>query len=125
MEKAEKICRVMETTKIQAKGDSEYPLRQLLITPSVDPITEKGEWFNEAQRKQGAPLKIRFRCLLKHRTLHYSPNKSSSIINACIVLHNMCIENDEQLILNPDKQLEEVDSGLIPPNHENENQNAE
>lgn len=34
------------------------------------------------------------RCLLKDRTLHYKPEKASSIINACIVLHNMCITNN-------------------------------
>lgn len=35
-----------------------------------------------------------YRCLLKDRTLHYKPEKASSIINACIVLHNMCITNN-------------------------------
>jgi len=37
-----------------------------------------------------------FRCLLKHRTLHYKPEKAS-IINACIVLHNICIANNVPL----------------------------
>lgn len=34
---------------------------------------------------------IFFRCLLKDRTLHYKPEKATAIINACVVLHNMCI----------------------------------
>lgn len=31
------------------------------------------------------------RCLIKDRTLHYKPEKVSQIINACVVLHNLCI----------------------------------
>lgn len=38
-----------------------------------------------------------FRCLLKHRFLHYSPKKSTKIINACTILHNMCITYNIQL----------------------------
>lgn len=39
-------------------------------------------------------LKMRFRCLLKHRVLHYRPDVCSKIINACVVLHNMCIHDN-------------------------------
>lgn len=35
-----------------------------------------------------------FRCLLKDRILHYKPEKASCIINACVVLHNICINNN-------------------------------
>lgn len=35
-------------------------------------------------------FKGRFRCILKHRTLEYTPLKAGKIINACAVLHNMC-----------------------------------
>lgn len=35
-------------------------------------------------------LKARFRCLLAHRVLHYSPEVAGSIINACVILHNIC-----------------------------------
>lgn len=34
-------------------------------------------------------LKARFRCLLKHRTLNYSPVKAAKIIYSCGVLHNI------------------------------------
>lgn len=37
---------------------------------------------------------MRWRCLLKHRVLHYLPEKVTKIINSCCVLHNMCIENN-------------------------------
>jgi len=36
-------------------------------------------------------MKKRFRCLLRYRTLEYIPEKAGQIINACAVLHNMCI----------------------------------
>lgn len=35
-------------------------------------------------------LKARFRCLLAHRILHYSPPVAASIVNACVILHNIC-----------------------------------
>ncbi|KAJ8931460.1 hypothetical protein NQ314_015646 [Rhamnusium bicolor] len=34
-------------------------------------------------------LKMRFRCLLNHCTLHYSPTRASKIVNACVVLHKI------------------------------------
>lgn len=36
-------------------------------------------------------LKKRFRCLLRYRTLEYTSEKAGHIINACAVLHNMCL----------------------------------
>lgn len=59
---------------------------------------------------------IFFRCLLKHRTLHYKPEKASSIINACVVLHNMCITNN--IPLYDDHDIEEVDNLGIIENQE-------
>ncbi|XP_050065930.1 uncharacterized protein LOC126554995 [Aphis gossypii] len=38
-------------------------------------------------------LKGRWRRLCKQRMLHYKPTIASKIINACAVLHNICIEN--------------------------------
>lgn len=35
-------------------------------------------------------LKARFRCLLVHRVLHYAPEVAGSIVNACVILHNIC-----------------------------------
>lgn len=39
---------------------------------------------------------------MKHRVLHYSPQKAACIIKACCVLHNMCIERGE-----PEPDIEE------------------
>lgn len=38
-------------------------------------------------------LKMRWRCCLKHRVLHYHPEIASKIINTCSVLHNLCVRN--------------------------------
>lgn len=48
-------------------------------------------------------LKNRFRCVLGSRGLHYSPKKTTQIINACCAVHNMCIkykciENNMELL---------------------------
>lgn len=52
-------------------------------------------------------LKMRFRCCLKHRVLHYSPVIASKIINTCVILHNMCISHNI-----PDSLPEEGDDVL-------------
>ncbi|CAI6372813.1 unnamed protein product [Macrosiphum euphorbiae] len=82
-------------------GDSGYPLRPWLLTPITNPTTNPEKYYNQKQmstrsliERCNGVLKMRFRCLLKDRTLHYKPEKASSIINACIVLHNMCITNN-------------------------------
>ncbi|KAK9709258.1 DDE superfamily endonuclease [Popillia japonica] len=36
-------------------------------------------------------LKGRFRCILGERVLRYDPQKVGIIVNACVVLHNICI----------------------------------
>lgn len=67
---------------------------------------------NTIERCNGL-LKNRFRCLLKHRVLHYTPQKSARIVNACAVLHNMCIENNVQ---EPEDPMEENNHGLFIEN---------
>ncbi|KAI4455596.1 dde superfamily endonuclease [Holotrichia oblita] len=63
-------------------------------------------------------LKNRFRCLLKHRVLHYQPQTAAKIVNACAVLHNLCTDNN---IEDPDNNLETMDFGIYP---EDDNQVA-
>lgn len=43
-------------------------------------------------------LKGRFRCLLKHRTLHYRPLVAAKIVYSCAVLHNICVERGEDIM---------------------------
>ncbi|KAG8181030.1 hypothetical protein JTE90_024776 [Oedothorax gibbosus] len=82
-------------------GDSGYPLQFNMLTPFDAPSTSAQRRYNNAhtrgrcviERLNGV-LKSRFRCLRKHRTLSYMPRSAARIINACAVLHNMCIEED-------------------------------
>ncbi|XP_041977650.1 putative nuclease HARBI1 isoform X1 [Aricia agestis] len=79
-------------------GDSGYPLRKYLMTPIVNAIPNTPESHytdmhvrarNVIERTIGL-LKARFRCLLVHRVLHYKPRVAASIVNACVILHNIC-----------------------------------
>lgn len=53
---------------------------------------------NVIERLNGT-LKTRFRCLLKHRVLHYKPPTAAAIVNACAILHNICIARNEEIDL--------------------------
>lgn len=93
------------------------------MTPIIDAIENSPEAaYNKKQmrcrsliERCNGLLKMRFRCLLKHRVLHYSPPTASKIIYTCAVLHNMCITEDVPLYLNDDN--EDVDFGMY--NNEN------
>lgn len=71
-----------------------------MLTPLRNPVPGAEERFNNdfkrvrstIERCNGV-LKNRFRCLLKHRVLHYQPAKVAKIVIVCCVLHNICIEN--------------------------------
>ncbi|KAK4882374.1 hypothetical protein RN001_005693 [Aquatica leii] len=119
---------VPKKVRILMIGDSGYPLRPWLLTPLVHVEADTPEErYNRAQMRArsvierlNGVLKLRFRCLLKHRVLHYSPEKASSIINTCVMLHNFCLENN----LNIDDQVHEEDAvdmgivGALPVNEE-------
>ena len=66
-------------------------------------------------------LKNRFRCLLRHRVLHYHPEKAGLIVNACCVLHNICIDNN---IPQPDRgDLVDPDWGMYDYHEPREEEN--
>ncbi|XP_065092850.1 putative nuclease HARBI1 [Ochlerotatus camptorhynchus] len=86
-------------TNIKILGDAGYPSEPWLITPHRAPEDGSPESnFNRLhsvgrgiiERTIGV-LKNRFRCILGARQLHYSPSKSSKIINVCCALHNLCL----------------------------------
>ncbi|XP_065293051.1 putative nuclease HARBI1 [Dermacentor albipictus] len=81
-------------------GDSAYPLQPWLVTPVPGNHISRSPaaMFNAAhsslrsvvERCIGV-LKMRFRCLQRHRALYYGPVFTSKIIAACAVLHNLCV----------------------------------
>lgn len=103
-------------------GDSGYSLRPWKMTPILGAAPNSPEaLYNEKQMRCrslveqcNGLLKMRFRCLLKHRVLHYSPPIVSKIINTCAVLHNMCISQNMTLLLemNNDDNDEQIDFGM-------------
>ncbi|GBP06595.1 Putative nuclease HARBI1 [Eumeta japonica] len=87
----------------QALSDSGYALKPwLLLTPITGAPPGSREYRytkvhaktrNRIERCIGL-LKSRWRCLLKHKTLHYNPDIAQKIIIACCILHNMAIEHN-------------------------------
>lgn len=53
-------------------------------------------------------LKNRWRCVNKHRTLHYKPEKCAKIIIACSVLHNLAIKFG---VPDPDDDQDDQETG--------------
>ncbi|KAK4886065.1 hypothetical protein RN001_002336 [Aquatica leii] len=80
-------------------GDSGYPLQPFLLTPilNAEENSPEGRYNRSHIRARNCiercfgVLKQRFRCLLKHRVLHYSPVRSANIVYTCATLHNMTI----------------------------------
>ncbi|XP_066600856.1 putative nuclease HARBI1 [Prorops nasuta] len=102
-------------------GDSGYSLRPWMMTPIADAAENSPEeLYNKKQMRcrslveqcKGV-LKMRFRCLLKHRVLHYSPPTASKIIYTCAIaiLHNICINKNVPMPLELDN-YEELDFGI-------------
>ncbi|XP_049825046.1 putative nuclease HARBI1 [Aethina tumida] len=102
-------------------GDSGYPLRPWLMTPlEHEPAMNTPEYhYSKAHKRVRSIIercnglfKARFRCCRKDRVLHYAPEMSCKIINACVVLHNICIKNN--LILPEDENEDDhADDGLF------------
>ncbi|XP_072143787.1 putative nuclease HARBI1 [Dermacentor andersoni] len=42
-------------------------------------------------------LKSRFRSLQRYRALHYEPDRAANIVAACVVLHNLCLDEGDVL----------------------------
>lgn len=104
-------------------GDAGYPLQPWLMTPvlNAEENTPEGAYTrahirtrNVIERFNGC-FKARFRCILKHRVLHYAPPKAAKIIYACAALHNICIERNIDL---PDIEMDNADN-IIPQPIEN------
>lgn len=83
-------------------GDSAYPLKNHLLTPVLNPSNPHEEAYKDAHAKTRAPierafgvLKMRFRCIDRSGgTLLFRPERACRIVTACVVLHNICINNN-------------------------------
>lgn len=90
-------------------GDCSFYLRSWLMTPMHIPQTPAELRYNMAHSDtQGMmeqtfrSISARFRCLDGSKgTLQYSPEKSSNIILACCVLHNIALEHDLGVLCAP------------------------
>ncbi|XP_039762307.1 putative nuclease HARBI1 [Pararge aegeria] len=79
-------------------GDSAYPLSRCLMTPVSDATygsperyyTDRHDRARDIMDLTIRALKARFRCLNSQRVLYYSPEMAASVVNACVVLHNIC-----------------------------------
>lgn len=54
---------------------------------------------------------------MKHRILHYTPNKSGKIVIACFVLYNMWILAKIPVPDMNDENVEEIDFGITNNDH--------
>lgn len=84
-----------------------YPLCPWLLTPFENPLphTPEERCNNRLKTRRcliercNSKLKNRFRCLIKHRVLHYTPDVAARIINACVVLHNNAVNIEDMGII--------------------------
>ncbi|XP_020783847.1 putative nuclease HARBI1 [Boleophthalmus pectinirostris] len=82
-------------------GDSRYPLRKWLMTPVDYPESPADFRYNlshttthEIVDRTFRAIQTRFKCLDSSKGyLQYSPDRSSSIILACCVLHNASLQS--------------------------------
>ncbi|XP_063218604.1 putative nuclease HARBI1 [Bacillus rossius redtenbacheri] len=112
-------------------GDSGYPLKNYLLTPFLNPRTNGEVTFNERHvrtrstvERQYGVLKRRFPVLAVG--MRVSVDTVMAVIVACCVLHNMCVENNEELPPHEGVPAElelAIANGQVPINiHEVDNQ---
>lgn len=80
-------------------GDKGYPLEPWLMTPIARPESDAESNYNNRHAVTRnvvemcyGRLKNKFRCIHKHRTLHYEPPTAAKIVVACCVLYNTFID---------------------------------
>lgn len=83
-------------------GDNGYPCRPYLLTPLINPTTQQEENYNRAHKRTRNIVervfglwKRRFPCL--SRMLRTKLETTNAIICACAVLHNISIQQNEDL----------------------------
>nr|XP_061802745.1 putative nuclease HARBI1 [Nerophis lumbriciformis] len=93
---------LQETEEGYLLGDSSYPLKKWLMTPVECPESHAEFGYNLAhtatheivEDRTFRAIQTRFRCLDGTKGyLQYSPERSSSIVLACCVLHNASLQS--------------------------------
>jgi hypothetical protein len=107
-------------------ADNKYPQRPWFMTPI--PHAAQGTPESQYNHFHGrtktcidrciSKLKGRWRCLQK-KPLHYTPHRAAKIINACAVLHNLCVKANL-----PDPELY-LEPSVMPPMVETTEMSAE
>lgn len=105
-------------------GDSGFPSDRNILTPAPNATPgSSAERYNVAHKhtrnvveRTFGVLKMRFRCLTRHRALHYAPVKAGQIVYACIILHNICRmrqQNDDEIDQHVEENDDEDDGGEL------------
>lgn len=76
-------------------ADKGYPCEPWVLTPIENATTESARVYNRAHKDLRKEVEMTFgetkntwRCLLRHRVLHYTPEVASMIVCICMTLHN-------------------------------------
>lgn len=94
-------------------GDSGFAASSVMLTPYPNAASNSREAHynfahkharNVVERAFGL-LKSRWRCLHKHRVLHYDPATAAKIVYACVMLHNICVDEHHGI---EDEEAEEM-----------------
>lgn len=101
LEQSALLKELQETTEGWLLGDGRYPLRTWLMTPLDSPESAAEMQYNLAHTatheivdRTFRAIQTRFKCLDGTKgCLQYSPERSSSILLACCVLHNAALQS--------------------------------
>lgn len=96
-------------------ADSGYALKSFCLTPYAAPAQQCQERYNRSlTRSRGiieraiGVLKRRFSCM--HSELRYHPERCTTVIAACVILHNIGLQRNDDLA---------DDEDLAPPAYNN------
>lgn len=98
-------------------ADRGYPCEPWLLTPIENARSNSAQAYNRALTQHRKEIELTFgetkncwRCLLRHRVMHYAPEVAAMIIVCCMTLHNIrLMYNVNSIELNESEASEESD----------------
>ncbi|XP_030033898.2 uncharacterized protein LOC115450068 isoform X3 [Manduca sexta] len=83
-------------------GDSAYPLKKYLLTPYLEPTTEVRKRYNKSHSETRKVVETLYSMLKKRFPalavgLRINLQTAVDMITACCILHNICVENGEDV----------------------------